>query len=110
MSLYEQTIKIDFETAKKLNYWLKNNGIFFTNYSYERLNEDETFVKTAKFEDGFEMDIKCCGSDEEAWTEAVLFDNGIQCCFSDVSDEFLGEWELEFDGNVYLVHVIPDKN
>ena len=50
MSLYEQTIKIDFETAKKLNYWLKNNGIFFTN-SYERLNEDETFVKTAKFEE-----------------------------------------------------------
>ena len=104
MATYEQTIKIDFETAKQLTYWLNNNQ------EDNKLTLDMTYAKTAHFPDGFEMDIKCCGSDDgEACTEAVLFDtDGYQCCFTDVSDEFLGDWELDWNGTTYIVHVIPD--
>ena len=105
MRNYTETIKIDKNTEIKLNYWLNDNSD-----SSERLNEDETFVKTVKFENGFEMDIKCCGTQKGfAWTEAVLFDEGRECCFTDVCEEFLGDWELTWNGNVYTVHVVPEK-
>jgi hypothetical protein len=105
MENYEEFIKIDKNTNIKIDYWLNYNTD-----SSERLNEDETFVKTVKFEDGLEMDIKCCGTQEGvALAEAVLFDNGKECCFTDVYDEFLEDWELAWKGNVYTVHVIPEK-
>lgn len=38
-------------------------------------NEDDTITYTAVFPDGKQMDVKCCGSqDEVSWREAVLFD------------------------------------
>ena len=103
MHLYERTITIDDREAECLNYWLTDNSD-----TSERLDEDDTIVKTAKFEDGMEMDIKCCGTqDDVAWTEAVLFyDNGQEACHTEVSDEYFGDWELEWGGNVYRVHVV----
>lgn len=102
MKILEQTIEVDEATAERLNYWLTDNSD-----TSERLYEDMTLTKTAHFPDGIDMDIKCCGSrDETAWTEAVLFDEGYQCCFSDPSDEFLGDWELDWNGTLYRVHVI----
>ena len=105
MHLYERTITIDDREAECLNYWLTDNSD-----TSERLNEDDTIVKTAKFEDGMEMDIKCCGTqDDVAWTEAVLFyDNGQEACHTEVSDEYLGDWEIEWGGNVYRVHVVKE--
>lgn len=80
------------------------------------LSEDETVVLTAQFENGIQMDIKCCGvqyhegESNLAWTEAVLFDkNGCECCFTEPSDSFTGEWRLEYDGDEYIVNVISDK-
>lgn len=105
MKIYEQTIKINSNDAKCLDYWLNNNK------GDNKLTLDMTYTKTVHFPDGFEMDIKCCGSgDEKAWTEAVLFDEGYQCCFTDASDEFFGDWELDWNGSVYRVHVIPETN
>ncbi len=70
-----------------------------------RLDEDNIISITAKFSDGKEMDIKCCGvqdGKEPAWTEAVLFDeNGWELCFTDPNDVFIGSWELEDDGIMY---------
>lgn len=62
---------------------------------------------TAKFPDGYEMDIKCCGcQDDSSWTEAVLFDaQGHELCCTDVEDEFVGEWELEYCGTRYIAIV-----
>lgn len=70
-------------------------------------DEDDTISVTAVFPDGCQMDIKCCGSqDESSWTEAVLFDKqGRELCFSEPADEFDGEWELEFDGKTYIAIV-----
>lgn len=72
---------------------------------------DSTITYTARFLNGFEMDIKCCGSSEEepSWTEAVLFDGkGNQIVYTDVEEEFFGEWELENNGILYKVNVIPE--
>ena len=77
----------------------------------EYQGEDDTIIYTVKFPDGKEMDIKCCGcQDDPSWTEAVLFDkNGYQLCFTDVEDEFEVSWELEYKGVHYCVDVRPDK-
>lgn len=76
------------------------------------LNEDTTISKTAKFDNGYEVDVKLCGvqyHDGESntmWTEAVLFDsNGSECACSDPSEGFDGIWELEYDGHNYIVTV-----
>ena len=75
------------------------------------LTEDETLVWTAIFGDGFEMDIKLCGADEEvAWTEAVLFKDGSEIACTDCMDEILGEWELEHDYVAYIAYVVEDEN
>lgn len=105
MKLYEETIVVSKDQAERLNYWINCNAD-----SSERLNEDDTFVRTAKFEDGFEMDIKCCGTqDDVAWAEAVLFyENGQEACCTEVRDEYLGDWEIEWGGNVYRVHVVME--
>lgn len=68
--------------------------------------EDNTITYTAVFPDGIEMDIKCCGSrDGPSWTEAVLFDHGTEAACSEVCEEFLGTWELEHDGILYITEV-----
>lgn len=78
----------------------------------EDFNEDCTITKTAKFDDGTEMDIKCCGvryeegSDNSAWTECVLFRNGSEVFCSEPSEDFLGEWTAETDDARYIANVI----
>jgi hypothetical protein len=68
--------------------------------------EDNTIiVATIKCSNGYEIDIKCCGCQEEAsWTEAVLFnENGAELCCTECCDEILGEWILEYDDIIYSV-------
>lgn len=110
---YEQTITITKELAEAIRHILED----------EPANEDECFgskepaiTVTARFEDGKEMDVKCCGVDYEesgyntGWTEAVLFDeNGCELGCTDVEDEFLGDWELEHGDDEYVIHVIVEK-
>lgn len=73
--------------------------------------EDSTIINSAFFPNGMVMDIKCCGcQDESSWTEAVLFmptKNGGLCevgC-TDVEETYLGDWELDFNGDTYVVVV-----
>lgn len=68
---------------------------------------DNTITYTVRFPDGKEMDVKCCGCQEESsWTEAVLFDEkGCQLTYTDVSDEFIGTWELTYKDATYIVEV-----
>lgn len=104
--IYEQTITLGPGKLKVLNYWLTDNS-----GSSERLNEDDVYSLIASFPDAIDMDIKCCGTQEGvAWTEAVLFKDGSEISHTDVSDEFLGDWELEYNDNVYRVHVVEETN
>lgn len=82
------------------------NGYLTASCEEEYQGDDSIISKTAIFPNGFEMDIKCCGCDNEpSWTEAVLFENGSELCCSEPYDEFLGDWELEHKGVVYHVLV-----
>lgn len=74
----------------------------------EYQGEDHTIIHTARFPDGKEMDIKCCGCRKDpSWTEAVLFDaHGFELVCSGVCEEYTGLWELECGGVTYAVSVI----
>lgn len=77
----------------------------------KRLPIDRTITYTAQFDDGYEMDVKCCGGGEEcAWTEAVLFKDGSQVCFTEPSDDILGPWELYADGITYIAEVSVEQD
>lgn len=69
----------------------------------------ETTSWTAKFDDGYEMDIKfCCGNTHDTesnplWMESVLFNNGYEVTHSEVEEDFHQTWELETESAIYRV-------
>lgn len=66
------------------------------------------FVETATFKNGYQADIKACTGDIEdsVWCEMVLFDkNGNELSCTDVRETIDGEWELEYEDDVYKVYV-----
>jgi len=70
------------------------------------MGEDDTVSYTAKFDDGYEVDVKICGSDDgKPWTEAVLFHNGSEVCFTEPSEYIIGEWCLETEDTSFVVNV-----
>ena len=107
MAKYEKTIRIAKSKLDKINKYLTVEP----EDEYECLGEEMAIVATVNFGEGMEMDIKCCGVQYQegesnlAWSEAVLFKNGSEVCCTEPSDEFEGEWELEYDGDKYVVHV-----
>lgn len=80
------------------------NGYLTAQSQDEYQGEDNTITYTAKFPDGKEMDIKCCGCrDEASWTEAVLFDEqGNELTYTEVEEEFAGPWLLTHQGVTYI--------
>ena len=101
---YEQTIvKVPKKLIDHINHYLSlPRGLDDSEYQ----GEDNTIVVvTVKCSKGYEIDIKCCGCQEEAsWTEAVLFnENGMELCCTECCDEILGKWELEYEGIIYSV-------
>lgn len=59
-------------------------------------------------ENDYEMEIQICTSEDDVWCQAVLFDNdGCELCCSDVDDTLEGDWELEYNGDKYIVNIIP---
>lgn len=101
-------ICVPVEEAKKLERWLTVEPTC----EEEALPEDKVYSYTADFGDGWEMDIKVCGvkfdkveESNTAWSEAILFKDGCERCCSQVSDSFIGDWELEADGIEYVTTV-----
>ena len=85
------------------------NGYLQAKTAEQFQDENHTIFHTVEFLDGKQMDIKCCGAqDESSWTEAVLFNgSGSELCHSEVSDRYDGIWELEYRGRRYvtIVHI-----
>ena len=99
--IYETTLKVPHNRLDYIKHALEEP---------DYMGEDDTITDSVTFPNGMQMDIKCCGSqDDVAWTEAVLFNkDGVPEAISDVSDEFLGEWELtDGEGTTYRVTVVP---
>lgn len=74
--------------------------------------EDETITVTARFENGFQCDIKCCGvqyregESNLSWTEAVLFDErGAEVACTEPEDTFFRTWEIAYMDNLYKICV-----
>ena len=114
MARYKETIIIPDAMAWRIQHYLEHEP----KDEDECLGEDETICDGVKFQDGTQMDIKCCGvqyldepcRSNKAWTEAVLFDrNGSEIACTDVSDSYLGEWTLEHAGNTYTCIVKNEK-
>lgn len=107
---YKKDVYIDYSLLKKINGYLHSEP----EYPEHCLGEDCTITETVKFENGAEVDIKCCGvqfeegSSNTAWTEAVLFVNGCQVAYTEPESEFEGTWELEYNGDTYIVNVVLD--
>lgn len=100
---YKQTIYVSETDANMIQKYLSGE---------EFQHEDNTISFTASFDDGHEIDVKCCGAclDEDerhpSWTEAVLFNKGCEVCCSAPCDSFFGVWELSSGGNTYSVSVV----
>lgn len=110
---FTRTIYISKEALRKINEYLTLEP---TSVS-ECLSEDETISYSANFDNGYEMDIKCCGVQYDpnepsnlAWSEAVLFHNGSEVCRSEPTDLFEGDWELSDDDKLFIVHVVPSTS
>lgn len=82
-------------------------------------DEDECFsskeaplVYTADFPNGYSVDVKVCGvdfeegSDNTAWTEAVLFKNGWEVACTEPCDSIDGPWELSDGDKEFIVNVL----
>ncbi len=106
---YTRTIAIDPNILNKLKKIItiepKDEDDFHDNY----INEDESYVVTAVFDNDIEMDVKCCGVryDPEnisntMWTEAVLFKNGCEVSSTPPDSTFDGEWLICYEGNEYV--------
>ena len=84
-------------------------------FGKELLPEDSTIYYTTVFDDGMEMDVKCCGvqhlDDDNncAWTEAVLFKDGSEIARTEVSDDLLGEWICYYNDTQYVTDVVLDN-
>lgn len=108
---HEKTVKVPAKLLSQINKYLREEP----KDESECLGEDETISVTAQFENGIEMDIKCCGVQFEeggnntAWTEAVLFRNGSQIACTEVCDIFEDKWELEDGDDIYCVNIVPEE-
>jgi hypothetical protein len=109
---FEQTVTVSKKTAE----WLKNKLATEPKSESDCFGEDEKYSVTAKFDNGFEMDIEMCGvqynegEPNTPWTQAVLFnENGGECTFSEPSEDFIGEWCLEYDNMTFITNVVIEN-
>jgi hypothetical protein len=109
--------KADIQVPKKeLDKWEDLLGLDFVDYDKEGWNDLScVWTKTAKFEDGMEMDVKVCTVSKEdgtCWSEAVLFDpSGSEVSHTEVCDSLRGEWAVSVldretgENHVYVADV-----
>lgn len=112
MTTYKKMIYLSQKEANFINKLLTNEP----ENEEECFGEDMTITHTARFSNGFDMDIKLCGVQYEEggcntpWTEAVLFGttdgtNYHEVSCTDVGEEYMGEWEMEYNGDKYITVV-----
>lgn len=103
-TILEETVYISEPYAERIEKHLRGE---------EAQGDGSSLSKTAKFSDGFEMDIRCCGGKDDSWTEAILYDNtGKEVVATEPCDGFTGCWELkdEDTNTVYRAHVMTKPN
>lgn len=113
MAIYKENITI---TKEKADFIYKALTFEPQDEDEQVMGEDDVICYTANFPNKHFMDIKCVGVQfnegccNTAWTEAVLFNNGAEVACSEVSEDYLGEWQLEYNGDTYIVNVVVGEN
>ena len=108
MKHYTKTIYVPKKELERLNRLL---DVVYDEEDMERegVDFDSTlFLDTAKFDDGYRVDIKVCSGQHNLWAEAVLFDpdgNQVYCVDDGSYENIDGEWNLESDDAEYTVVV-----
>lgn len=104
-SVYCVTTSVPLDTVRKVTKFLSASD------PNEYQGGRNTISVTVVFPDGKQMDVKCCGCDDEAsWTEAVLFDKeGHELSCTECSEDFLGVWELKYGDITYKAVVSPEE-
>ena len=113
MAKFEKTICLSDTMADLINRYCEIEP----DCAEDCLGEDDTITKTVVFGNGYQMDIKCCGvqfrpgESNTAWTEAILWFNGAMVSYTEPSDGFMGDWELEDaeDEHTFIVHVTSES-
>lgn len=110
---YTKEIKINKTDLEQITKWLElptcNDDETNPVDTNDCQGEGNTMSFTAVFENGYEMDIKCCGcTDCASWVEAVLFHYGIELCCTECLEEILGEFSLDYEENTYTVIVVKE--
>lgn len=103
---YERTIFVKPDLLQTIDAYLEADN----EEAYQGRNETISF--TAVFDNGLQVDVKCCGcSDQASWAEAVLFDeNGRELgCTEPEGSPFSGEYCFFLEGDEYVVSVQAGK-
>ena len=105
---YAESIFITRNNIKLINELGKTN-LEEKDFSKHNLSKFSCFfVDSVIFKNGYQADIKACTGDIEdsVWCEMVLFDEkGNELICTDVQETIDGEWELEYEGDVYTVYI-----
>ena len=99
----KQVIKIDKKIIEEYNRYLDSGE------EYPDCNRYDTVESwTARFGNGIEADIKVCSTgDCDLFVDAVLFKDGSEAALAgDPEYQLDGEYEFEFDDEVYVVEVV----
>lgn len=93
MAIYQTTIEISKQELDKIEELLFMTGDeIYDKYGMKR---DETIIHTAKFDDGYFMDIKLviCDGEDTPYTEAVLFNkSGCEVGYTEPFGDYGGCW------------------
>lgn len=109
---YEKVLTLPASTIKHLRHITESR---FDDRSAMPMGEDDVESYLVTFDDDTVMDLRFCGvefeegSDNAAYTEALLIREDTSIALSDPSDFAVDdEWELsDDDGNVYVVTIVP---
>lgn len=105
----KKTIKVDPQVAQELQNLLDQPNV---DLHKEKLGKFSTIANfTVRFEDGFEVDIKVCTSEDDVFIDPVLVNSsGFNVQALDPCYDLLEEYVFEHDTKQYVVELIADKS
>lgn len=100
----EKTVYISEKHARTIEKYLRGK---------ELQGMGASLSETATFPDGFSLDIRCCGTEDDSFAEAILYDcEDKEVALTEPCDAFTGCWELEDEttGTTYRAHVMTESD